>query len=172
MRASATVNPLQRTTRAFLRSHRETNADACRAGVQSISQTRLHFQCIIAGFDNAPAATVGRSPADSAAAAARCVQWRTDGSPHVPDRPDDNPTITRVKTTQSGSAGKSGKGKERASGEGVAGLSGLRSPGGKGRERSTGTGGTGWSGSGGSGAKKRRRSEGGGGGGTASSGGR
>lgn len=73
----------------------------------------------------------------------------------MPDLPDHDPTVTREKTSQSGGAGRAGKGKDRVSGEGVAGPSGTRSPGGK--------GGGGGSVGGGSSAKKKRKSEGGGG---------
>ena len=110
---------------------------------QSIPQTRLHFQSVIAGF--------------TASDAQPYIQWRTDTTPHVPDPPDSDPTVARVKTSQSGGSRGAGKGKERVSGEDVAGPSGTQSPAGKGRDRSTGAAGTGTS------AKKKRKSEGGGG---------
>lgn len=112
---------------------------------QSIPQTRLHFQSIIASFSTEPTSTD----------AAPYIQWQTDTTPHVPDPPEHDPAIARVKTSQSGSASRSGKGKDRASGEGVAGPSGTRSLGGKGHD--SGAGGVG------SGAKGMRKSGGGGG---------
>nr|OQO26984.1 hypothetical protein B0A51_05001 [Rachicladosporium sp. CCFEE 5018] len=87
---------------------------------ESLVQTRLHFQNIIAGFDDS----------DTHAWSTVSKVWKTDTTPHVPDAPDWEPVKERCKTAVTGGSG-SGKGKDRKSGEGA-------SEKGKGREDDVG----------------------------------
>ena len=100
------------------------------SGKKSITQTRLHFQNIVAGF----------TPEDEA----RYVDWKEDFTSHPP-KPGEETKASR-------------KGKERLSaggGDGVAGSSNTGSPG---RVKATREKGSNAAGSGASQAKKKRRS--------------
>ncbi|KAK6428338.1 hypothetical protein LTR95_015517 [Oleoguttula sp. CCFEE 5521] len=72
---------------------------------ESLVQTRLHFQNIIAGFDDS----------DRHAWSTVSKVWKTDTTPHVPDAPGWNPVEEKCKTAVTGGPG-SGRGKDRKSG--------------------------------------------------------
>nr|OQO27959.1 hypothetical protein B0A51_03804 [Rachicladosporium sp. CCFEE 5018] len=83
---------------------------------ESLVQTRLHFQNIIAGFDDS----------DTHAWSTVSKVWKTDTTPHVPDALDWDPAKERCKTAVTGGPGRE-KGKDRKS-------RGAASEKGKGRE--------------------------------------